>query len=177
MPSYEGGKFPLSTYLADRVRSILADHTTWRALPDQVREWLEVQEYRSRLPGTRELLVETFPRADKYYLVCYPFEGRLAHQTLGMLLTRRLERARMRPLGFVANEYALAVWGLRDVAFAIERGELVARRAVRSGHARRRSRSLARRVRADEAHLPQLRDHRRADRAALSRARRRAAAR
>ncbi len=124
VPSYEGGKFPLSTYLADRVRGILADHDTWRALPDQVREWLEVQEYRSRLPAKRELLVETFPRAAKYYLVCYPFEGRLAHQTLGMLLTRRLERARMRPLGFVANEYALAVWGLRDVAFAVQRGEL-----------------------------------------------------
>jgi ATP-dependent Lhr-like helicase len=124
VPSYEGGKFPLSTYLADRVRGILADHATWRALPDQVREWLEVQEYRSRLPGKRELLVETFPRAAKYYLICYPFEGRLAHQTLGMLLTRRLERMRMRPLGFIANEYALAVWGLRDVAFAIQRGEL-----------------------------------------------------
>jgi len=124
VPSYEGGKFPLSTYLADRVRGILADHNTWRALPDQVREWLEVQEYRSRLPAMRELLVETFPRAAKYYLICYPFEGRLAHQTLGMLLTRRLERARMRPLGFVANEYALAVWGLRDVAFEVGRGEL-----------------------------------------------------
>jgi ATP-dependent Lhr-like helicase len=124
VPSYDGGKFPLSTYLADRVRNILADHRTWRALPDQVREWLEVQEYRSRLPGARELLVETFPRAAKYYLVCYPFEGRLAHQTLGMLLTRRLERLHMRPLGFVANEYALAVWGLRDVAFAVARGEL-----------------------------------------------------
>src|SRR3954469_9811860 len=124
VPSYEGGKFPLSTYLADRVRGILADHRTWRGLPTQVREWLEMQEFRSRLPAKRELLVETFPRAAKYHLICYPFEGRLAHQTLGMLLTRRLERARMRPLGFVANEYALAVWGLRDVAFAIERGEL-----------------------------------------------------
>ena len=74
--------------------------------------------------AARDLLVETFPRADKHYLVCYPFEGRLAHQTLGMLLTRRLERARLRPLGFVANEYALAVWGLGDVALRIERGEL-----------------------------------------------------
>jgi ATP-dependent Lhr-like helicase len=124
VPSYEGGKFPLSTYLADRVRGILADHHSWRALPTQVCEWLEMQEFRSRLPGKRELLVETFPRAAKYYLICYPFEGRLAHQTLGMLLTRRLERMRMRPMGFVANEYALAVWGLRDVAFAVERGEL-----------------------------------------------------
>src|SRR5436190_1582460 len=82
VPSYEGGKFPLSTYLADRVRHILADHGTWRALPTQVREWLEVQEYRSRLPGTRELLGETFPRPAKYYLVCYPFEGWLAESAL-----------------------------------------------------------------------------------------------
>jgi ATP-dependent helicase Lhr and Lhr-like helicase len=124
VPSYEGGKFPLSTYLADRVRKIFADRDQWRALPDQVREWLEIQDWRSRLPGRRDLLVETFPRADKHYLVCYPFEGRLAHQTLGMLLIRRLERARLRPLGFVANEYALAIWGLGDIALRIERGDV-----------------------------------------------------
>jgi len=124
VPAYEGGKFPLSTYLAARVRAILADKSAWRALPDQVREWLEIQQWRSLLPKPGDLLVETFPRAAKYYLVCYPFEGRLAHQTLGMLLTRRLERARMKPLGFVANEYALAVWGLGDVALRVARGEL-----------------------------------------------------
>ena len=49
VPSYEGGKFPLSTYLADRVRKIFADHDQWRGLPDQVREWLEIQEWRSLL--------------------------------------------------------------------------------------------------------------------------------
>jgi ATP-dependent helicase Lhr and Lhr-like helicase len=124
VPSYEGGKFPLSTYLADRVRGIISDRAAWPGLPDQVREWLEIQARRSLVPGRRELLVETFPRADKHYLVCYPFEGRLAHQTLGMLLTRRLERARLRPLGFMANEYALAVWGLGDVALRVARGEL-----------------------------------------------------
>jgi ATP-dependent Lhr-like helicase len=124
VPAYEGGKFPLSTYLAARVRAILAQRETWRALPTQVREWLEIQQWRSLLPKPGDLLVETFPRAAKYYLVCYPFEGRLAHQTLGMLLTRRLERARQRPLGFVANEYALAVWGLGDLGLRIQRGEL-----------------------------------------------------
>jgi ATP-dependent Lhr-like helicase len=124
VPAYEGGKFPLSTYLADRVRGIISDPLAWRGLPEQVREWLEIQKWRSQLPGRRELLVETFPRANKNYLICYPFEGRLAHQTLGMLLTRRLERARLRPLGFVANEYALAVWGLGDIAARISKGEL-----------------------------------------------------
>jgi len=124
VPTYEGGRFPLSSYLADRVRTIISDRNEWRPLPDQVRDWLGVQEWRSQLPQPRQLLVETFPRDDKHYLVCYPFEGRLAHQTLGMLLTRRLERARLRPLGFVASEYALAVWGLGDVALKIARGEV-----------------------------------------------------
>jgi ATP-dependent Lhr-like helicase len=124
VPAYEGGKFPLSTYLAARVRAILADSRAWRALPDQVREWLEIQQWRSMLPKAGDLLVETFPRAAKFYLVCYPFEGRLAHQTLGMLLTRRLERASMKPLGFVANEYALAVWGVGDLGLRIARGDL-----------------------------------------------------
>jgi ATP-dependent Lhr-like helicase len=124
VPSYMGGKFPLSTYLAERVRKLLSDKRSWKALPDQVRDWLSLQSDFSRVPGGRELLVETFPRANKHYLVCYPFEGRLAHQTLGMLLTRRMERARARPLGFVANEYALAVWGLGDLSFMIRQGTL-----------------------------------------------------
>jgi ATP-dependent Lhr-like helicase len=124
VPAYEGGKFPLSTYLAARVRALLAKPEAWRALPAQVREWLEIQQWRSMLPKAGDLLVETFPRAARYYLVCYPFEGRLAHQTLGMLLTRRLERARLRPLGFVANEYALAVWGLGDAGWRIANGDL-----------------------------------------------------
>jgi ATP-dependent Lhr-like helicase len=124
VPSYMGGKFPLSTYLAERVRKLLADKRAWSALPDQVREWLSLQAQLSRVPGVRELVVESFPRGNKHYLVCYPFEGRLAHQTLGMLLTRRLERARARPLGFVANEYALAIWGLGDVSSMIRQGRL-----------------------------------------------------
>lgn len=124
IPSFAGGKFPLSTYLAQGVRNILSDPKTWSSLPDQVAEWLEIQMARSVLPGKRELLLETFPRADKHYLIAYPFEGRLAHQTLGMLLTRRLERMKARPLGFVATDYALGVWCLRDLSSMIRRGEL-----------------------------------------------------
>ncbi|MFC0010698.1 ligase-associated DNA damage response DEXH box helicase [Devosia nitrariae] len=124
IPSYMGGKFPLSTYLADRVRKMLATPEDWRALPDQVAGWLHLQRDFSVLPGRESLLVETFPRETHNYLVCYPFEGRLAHQTLGMLLTRRLERARARPLGFVASEYALAIWGLGDLSALIRTGRL-----------------------------------------------------
>ncbi|HEY0329176.1 MAG TPA: ligase-associated DNA damage response DEXH box helicase [Rhodopseudomonas sp.] len=124
VPSYMGGKFPLSTYLAERVRKLLDDKRAWTALPDQVHDWLSLQASLSLVPGVRELVVETFPRAGKHYLVCYPFEGRLAHQTLGMLLTRRLERSRAKPLGFVANEYALAVWCLGDLSQMVRQGRL-----------------------------------------------------
>jgi ATP-dependent Lhr-like helicase len=124
IPAYEGGKFPLSTYLAERVRGLIADGQHWRRLPDQVADWLRLQAEFSVVPGPQEILVETFPRGPQQYLVCYPFEGRLAHQSLGMLLTRRLERARAAPLGFVANEYALAVWGLNDIGAMVATGRL-----------------------------------------------------
>ncbi|MEM9472169.1 MAG: ligase-associated DNA damage response DEXH box helicase [Pseudomonadota bacterium] len=124
IPSYQGGKFPLSTYLADRVRAMLAEPASWHYLPDQVRDWLKVQQWKSVLPQPHQMLVETFPKANKHYLVCYPFDGRLAHQTLGMLLTRRLERAGLQPLGFVCNDYALSVWCVRDLSLAIDTGTL-----------------------------------------------------
>ncbi|HWA68469.1 MAG TPA: ligase-associated DNA damage response DEXH box helicase [Rhizomicrobium sp.] len=115
IPSYNGGKFPLSTFLAQRVREMVSRPQDWHKLPAPVQEWLRIQEWRSVIPKPGQLLVETFPRGNRHYLVCYPFEGRLAHQTLGMLLTRRLERSGHHPLGFVANEYALAVWAARDM--------------------------------------------------------------
>ncbi|SMH38460.1 ligase-associated DNA damage response DEXH box helicase [Mesorhizobium australicum] len=124
IPVYAGGKFPLSTYLADEVRGMLADPKRWQSLPDQVSDWLRIQRDKSVLPKRGDLLVETFPRGNRFYMVAYPFEGRLAHQTLGMLLTRRMERMGVQPLGFVATDYSIAVWSMRDV------GEMVASRRI-----------------------------------------------
>ena len=114
VPAYVGGRLPLSTHLADRVRTILSDPRTWADLPEQVATWLDVQRWRSVLPPRDGLLVETFPRANKHYLVAYCFEGRNAHQTLGMLLTRRMERAGLGPLGFVATDYVIGVWSTKS---------------------------------------------------------------
>ena len=116
IPSYDGGKFPLSTFLAARVRAILADSVRMGpACPPQMTEWLLQQRRRSGVPGERDLLVETFPRGGRYYMTCFPFEGRPAHQTLGMLLTRRMDRAGLKPFGYVANDYgsrsgAMSTW-------------------------------------------------------------------
>lgn len=115
IPAYAGGKLPLSTYLARRVRAIIADPAQWGSLPPDVKEWLGLQRWRSQMPPEGGLLIETFPRGPRWFLVAYCFEGRNAHQTLGMLLTKRMERAGLRPLGFVASDYVLAVWSVEPV--------------------------------------------------------------
>ena len=115
IPSYGGARMPLSTRLAERVRQLLHDPQEWTRFPPDVREWLEMQALRSRLPAPGELLIETFPRDGKHYMVAYPFEGWNAHQSLGMLLTSRMERRGLKPLGFVANDYALATYALEPV--------------------------------------------------------------
>jgi ATP-dependent Lhr-like helicase len=113
VPAYGGGRLPLSTFLAARVRGILQDPTKHPKLPAEVRRWLDIQKWRSGLPNERNLLIEGFPRGSKQFIVAYCFEGRNAHQTLGMLLTRRMERMGLKPLGFVATDYVLGLWGLR----------------------------------------------------------------
>ncbi len=124
IPSYNSGKFPLSTHLAERVRTMLANVGAWARLPEPVAEWLRLQRMHSAIPARDEVLIETFPHRSRHYLVAYPFEGRLAHQTLGMLLTRRLDRAGAQPLGFVANDYGMTVWGLGDVSALVANGTL-----------------------------------------------------
>lgn len=110
VPAYAGSRQPLTTNLAARVRAMLHDPARWSHYPEQVRDWLSLQAERSELPGEDDLLVETFPRNGRWFLVAYTFEGRNAHQTLGMLLTRRMERFGLIPLGFVATDYVISVW-------------------------------------------------------------------
>ena len=115
IPSYMGARMPLTTHLATRVQAMLTDRAGWGRMPDDVREWLEMQDWRSRLPDPDELLVESFPHGGRAYSVFYTFAGWTANQSLGMLITRRMESAGAAPMGFVANDYALAVWGLKPV--------------------------------------------------------------
>lgn len=110
VPIWQGAKFPISSFLAARVRALLYDRPGWAALPRPVTEWLEWQDRRSVIPSPDQLLIETFARAGRNYLVCYPFEGRIAHQSLGTLLTARLERMGCGPIGFCPTEYALSIW-------------------------------------------------------------------
>ncbi len=113
--TYGGQRMSMSTHLANRVRGMLADRNDWHRFPEDVSEWLEVQSERSRLPEPHELLVETFEHHGQHFMVAYSFEGWNAHQSLGMLLTKRMEKAGLKPLGFVANDYGIACYGLEPI--------------------------------------------------------------
>ncbi len=115
VPTYVGGRMPLTTNLAARVRGLLGTPARWAEMPADVHEWLAIQQARSRLPGPDAMLVETFPRDGRWFMVAYGFAGRNAHQTLGMLLTQRMEAAGLEPLGFVGSDYMIAVWSLQEV--------------------------------------------------------------
>jgi ATP-dependent Lhr-like helicase len=115
VPSYMGTRMPFTTHLSSRVRGYLADPTSWHGLPDQVLEWLEAQQERSSMPAANELLIETFPRRGRFYMIIYAFVGWNAHQTLAMLVTKRMERFGLKPIGFNASDYILCIWGLEPV--------------------------------------------------------------
>jgi hypothetical protein len=112
---YAGTKLATSTLLSHRVIELLADPSRWNGLPAYMQDWLALQAEVSRLPEPGRLLAETFPRGGQHHLCLYGFAGRNAHQTLGLLVTRRMETAGLHPMGFVANDYALLIWGLDEV--------------------------------------------------------------
>jgi ATP-dependent Lhr-like helicase len=115
IPAYAGGQMPLSTYLADGVRRVLSTPSSWRRLPKEVREWLRLQQDFSLIPPEDALLIEHFPRGRLFFTVFYTFEGRRANQTLGLLLTRRMERLGLKPVSFTLTDYGLSVASVEEI--------------------------------------------------------------
>jgi len=127
---FAGTKLATSVQLSHRVMGLISAPERWAALPDPVRDWLALQAARSALPAPERLLVETFPRSGREHLVVYAFAGRNANQTLGLLLSKRMEEAGLKPLGFVANDYAVMLWGLEPVT---DPAALLAPEGLRAG--------------------------------------------
>ncbi|MCU9847269.1 ligase-associated DNA damage response DEXH box helicase [Defluviimonas sp. WL0024] len=126
---YSGTKFSTSTQLCDRILAMLGQES-WPDLPASTAEWLALQREVSRLPAPDRLLVETFPAEGRPHLCAYGFAGKAAQQTLGLLLTKRMEEEGLNPLGFVATDYATLIWGLDAVP---DPAPLFDRAALREG--------------------------------------------
>ena len=112
--TFMGTKFATSTQLSQRILEMFQkDHIP--DLPRHTSDWLELQRRRSKLPEADRILVETFPHDGREQMVVYGFAGRNAMQTLGLLLTARMEQMGLAPMGFVSTDYAVLIWGLDRV--------------------------------------------------------------
>ena len=126
---FSGTKFSTSTQLSHRIIRYL-EAGDWSALPGHTADWLALQARISQLPREGRLLVESFRYSGLHHTCLYGFAGRNALQTLGLLLTRRMEDAGLQPMGFVSSDYALLIWGLEPVTNAVA---LVAPDGLRDG--------------------------------------------
>ena len=127
--TFSGTKFATSTQLSHRMLACF-QKKEWPEMPHYVREWMQLQREVSRLPEVDRLLVETFPNKGRFASVFYGFAGRNAMQTLGLLLSKRMEEAGLNPLGFVATDYAVLLWGLEPL---IDPSPLLNRVGLRDG--------------------------------------------
>ena len=112
--TFMGTKFATSTQLSQRILRMFRQND-WPELPQHTAEWLAIQRRVSKLPHADRILVESFPHDDREYTVFYGFAGRNAMQTLGLLLSQQMEKSGLNPLGFVATDYAVMIWGLSPV--------------------------------------------------------------
>jgi ATP-dependent helicase Lhr and Lhr-like helicase len=126
---FSGTKFATSTVLSHRVLALLNDGD-WSDLPAHTADWLHLQNQVSHMPGRDRMLVESFPIDGREFTCFYGFAGRNALQTLGLLLTRRMEDSGLHPLGFVSTDYALLIWGLEKIN---DPGSLLRREGMREG--------------------------------------------
>ncbi|MEL6463701.1 MAG: ligase-associated DNA damage response DEXH box helicase [Pseudomonadota bacterium] len=112
--TFLGTKFATSTQLSHRIIEMF-QQASWPALPPHTSEWLTLQREVSRLPEPGRLLIESFPYDNRIHTAVYGFAGRNAMQTLGLLLTKRMEETGLNPLGFLATDYATLIWGLDKI--------------------------------------------------------------
>ena len=126
---FSGTKFATSTLLTHRILEMF-QHGSWPDLPAHTAQWLALQREVSRLPEPSRLLLESFPYEGRQHLVIYGFAGRNGQQTLGLLLTKRMEDLGLAPLGFVATDYATMIWGLEPV---LDAGPLFDLNTLREG--------------------------------------------
>ena len=111
---FSGTKFATSTQLSHRILRMFGQDS-WPDLPDHTATWLDLQRKVSKLPQPGRLLIESFPHEGRQHMCVYGFAGRNAMQTLGLLLSQRMEAEGLHPLGFVATDYATLIWGLDQI--------------------------------------------------------------
>jgi ATP-dependent Lhr-like helicase len=121
VPSWQGGKSPISTLLAGAVRQLLDEARRGEFRDPELRAVapvLELQAATSVIPAPDQLLVEVHRTRDGHHAMLFPFEGRLAHEGLGALLAHRVTARSPRSVTVTVNDYGIEL--LSDEPLGLE---------------------------------------------------------
>lgn len=125
VPTWGGGKMPLSSELAAAVRNILQDFKTNKTQEPEVTaisRMLKVQQRVSRIPDAAELLIEQFESKEGHHIFMFPFAGRHVHTGLAALLSFRLGALQPATFSMSVNDYGLEL--LSVTPFTLNRSVL-----------------------------------------------------
>jgi ATP-dependent Lhr-like helicase len=108
VPSWQGGRVPLSTNLGRMLRKTLDHALSKKAKEVELSALLplfELQEKLSHIPKANELLIEQIETKDGFHLFVYPFEGRLVHEAMAALLAYRISKITPITFSIAMNDY------------------------------------------------------------------------
>jgi ATP-dependent Lhr-like helicase len=116
VPSWNGGRMPLSANLGFMLRKKFEEAAETVSLDNKNRQKVdielevlkplfELQEYLSHIPRENELLIEQIETKDGYHLFVFPFEGRLVHEAMAAILAYRISKITPITFSFAMNDY------------------------------------------------------------------------
>jgi len=118
IPSWNGGRMPLSSQLAAVFRDKLDEVALGTAYDEEVvalGPLFELQSQLSHLPQSHEFLIESFKATDGHHLIFYPFEGRLVHEGMASLLAYRISKIKPASFSIAMNDYGFELLADEDI--------------------------------------------------------------
>lgn len=121
VPSWQGGRMPLSSQLSEMIRNKIDEEVHNKAYDPEIiflKPLFALQKSRSHLPARNEFLIEYFETGEGYHVLMYPFEGRAVHEGISALVAYRI--AQIQPITFsiAMNDYGFEL--LSDQPIPIE---------------------------------------------------------
>ncbi len=106
IPSWEGGRMPLSSNLGRMLRRKFNEAFNSTDIEiTSLKPLFDLQEKLSHVPHENELLIEQIETKDGFHLFVYPFEGRLVHEAMAAILAYRISLITPITFSFAMNDY------------------------------------------------------------------------
>lgn len=123
VPSYLGGRLPMSSYLSVFLRQKLSESLDAKSSEKELRflhPLLVSQQENSHIPSENEFLVERIKTREGHHLFMYPFEGRLIHEIMSALIAYRISRISPISFSIAMNDYGFELFSKLEIPLTEE---------------------------------------------------------